>query len=108
MDKAICNTILFLISSPKLKRNTLAENLNLDDLIKFVLAYEQFRHTAALLKPCAVSPDPDDSVAALEEDVRRLKQKGLGSTLGKCDTCTFSTHSTGKCPVVDKECFLIK
>ena len=64
MDKAICNTILFLISSPKLKRNTLAENLNLDDLIKFVLAYEQFRHTAALLKPCAVSPDPDESVAA--------------------------------------------
>ena len=97
------DAILFQTFSPKLKQKILAENLNLDDTIKFGLAYKQSKKTAESLRTTAVPADSSDRVAALEEDVRRLMSKQKGP--GKCDTCTFPTHTAGKCPATDKECF---
>ena len=93
VDEATRDAFLFQTSSPKLKQKILAENLNLDNTIKFGLAYKQSRKTAESLRTTAVSADSGDRVAALEEDVRRLISKQKGSS--KCDTCTFPTHATG-------------
>ena len=93
--------MLFQTSDAKLRKKVLAEDLVLEDMVKFGLAYEQTQAKADQMAGSSSNREENDSVRrVVKEEVRRLNPspRGGGGDKVKCQTCTGS-HKTGfVCP----------
>ena len=84
----------------------MAENTPLEQVIKLGIASEQAGKNATRLKGRKQSTDEgDDRIAALEEQVRALRDKKKPVKDSKCQTCTRPFHAPGKCKGVEVECY---
>ena len=97
----------------KLRRKIIAEDTELEEVIKMGIANEQATKAADRFKPKAEAEAPQSRIAALEEQVRALKSSGAAkkSTVTggdrkstQCRTCTRPTHGDGKCRALTAEC----
>ena len=112
-DKAARDAILFQMEDKKLRRKIIAEDTELEEVIKMGIANEQATKAADRFKPKAEAEAPQSRIAALEEQVRALKSSGAAkkSTVTggdrkstQCRTCTRPTHGDGKCRALTAEC----
>ena len=90
------DAILYQTNSKTLMKKIIAENLNLDDTIKYGLSLEQGARKVEVIRGSS-SRKENERVAALEEKVRALQAKGKPRKK-TCQTCTRPTHAEGKCP----------
>ena len=78
----------------------------MEQVIKLGIASEQAGKNATRLNGKRYSTgEGDERIAALEEQVRALKDKSTVVKDSKCKSCTRPFHAPGKCKGVEVECF---
>ena len=96
------DAILFQTSNNKLRKRVLAEDCNLEAVIKLGLAMEHSESKAGMLGKAGSKKESDSEVRRLqdlEEEVSRLKLEQKAGKKGQvCQTCPRGQHPEGRCP----------
>ena len=102
------DAILFQTSNNKLRKRVLAEDCDLQAVIKLGLAMEHSESKAGVLgKPRKETDSEVRRLQDLEEEVSRLKLQQKPENKGQtCQTCPRGQHPEGRCPGKrSKECY---
>ena len=102
--RAARDAILFQMDDKKLKKKVIAEDIQLQEVIKIGIASEQAGKAADRLNGRPVEQS-GDRIAALEEQVRALKSVGKEKVEANCKTCTRPTHGVGLCNGLKVKCY---
>ena len=106
VEKATRDALLYQTTDTKLQQRILCEDLDLDNTIKYGLAYEQSRRKVESLNQSRTERKEKDRIAKLEEKIRaldtnakkaakkkRFQEKGVQEQ-PKCGMCTFPVHTS--------------